>query len=53
MDSGTNHHLTADLGNIVNHTEYSGTEEVTFGNGQMIPPPSTAAAEATSAPTPL
>ncbi|CAN1131586.1 Retrovirus-related Pol polyprotein from transposon RE1 [Linum perenne] len=53
MDSGTNHHLTADLSNIVNHTEYSGTEEVTFGNGQMILSPSTAAADATSAPTPL
>ncbi|CAN1309823.1 Retrovirus-related Pol polyprotein from transposon RE1 [Linum perenne] len=37
IDSGTNHHLTADLDKIANHTEYSGTDEVTFGNGKTLP----------------
>ncbi|CAN1193411.1 hypothetical protein LINPERPRIM_LOCUS38724, partial [Linum perenne] len=36
MDSSTNHHLSTDLDNIVNHTEYSGTKEVTFGNALIL-----------------
>lgn len=33
MDSGTTHHLTADLNNLGIHSEYQGPEEVTLGLG--------------------
>jgi len=36
MDSGTTHHLTADLENLGIHSEYQGPEEVTIGNGSKI-----------------
>ncbi|KAA8519426.1 hypothetical protein F0562_013699 [Nyssa sinensis] len=37
MDSGTTHHLTADLDNLAIHSEYTGLEEVTLGNGSQLP----------------
>ncbi|OIT06745.1 hypothetical protein A4A49_61418, partial [Nicotiana attenuata] len=37
MDSGTTHHLTADLNNLGIHSEYQGPEEVTLGNGSKLP----------------
>ncbi|CAL1371852.1 unnamed protein product [Linum trigynum] len=33
LDSDANHHLTADLGNLIHHSEYNGPNQVTFGNG--------------------
>ncbi|CAN0829118.1 Retrovirus-related Pol polyprotein from transposon RE1 [Linum grandiflorum] len=33
MDSGANHHLTSNLDNLAHHSEYNGTDQVTFGNG--------------------
>ncbi|KAA8517193.1 hypothetical protein F0562_017480 [Nyssa sinensis] len=32
LDSGTTHHLTADLDNLAIHSEYTGPEEVTLGD---------------------
>ncbi|CAL1404046.1 unnamed protein product [Linum trigynum] len=37
LDSGTNHHLTSDLDNLAHHSEYNGTDQVTFGNGNSLP----------------
>ncbi|CAL1410369.1 unnamed protein product [Linum trigynum] len=37
MDSGTNHHLTSDLDNLANHSEYNGIDHVMFGNGKSLP----------------
>ncbi|KAA8535609.1 hypothetical protein F0562_030612 [Nyssa sinensis] len=37
LDSGSTHHLTADLDNLVIHSEYTGPEEVTLGNGSQLP----------------
>ncbi|KAA8537041.1 hypothetical protein F0562_029519 [Nyssa sinensis] len=37
LDSGTTHHLTADLDNLSIHAEYTGPEEVTLGNGSQLP----------------
>jgi hypothetical protein len=37
MDSGTTYHLTADLDNLVIHSEYQGSDEFTIGNGSRLP----------------
>lgn len=37
VDTGTTHHLTADLDNLAIHSEYHGPEEVTVGNGSKLP----------------
>ncbi|KAL5558214.1 hypothetical protein UlMin_034425 [Ulmus minor] len=33
LDSGANHHLTQNLGNLTSTTPYTGTDRVTIGNG--------------------
>ena len=37
IDSGTTHHMTADLNNLAIHSEYQGPEEVTLANGSKLP----------------
>ncbi|KAA8539330.1 hypothetical protein F0562_026022 [Nyssa sinensis] len=37
MDSGTTHHLTANLDNLSIHSKYTGPEEAILGNGSQLP----------------
>ncbi len=37
MDSGANHHLTNEIGNVANSTSYHGIEEILVVNGNTLP----------------
>lgn len=37
IDSGASHHVTADSQNLQRPDDYTGTEDITMGNGNKIP----------------